>query len=111
MKLGPALPKQLEFHSMVELGGSLYIISGVDTGFGFSDGSRYQKEILKLTCAFGTCSWTTLTQQIKVGRYGAVLIPVMDSFCTPIWFDKFGSFDVDIVSTIHNKWLLKKSTL
>ena len=69
---------------MVELGGSLYIISGADSAFGFSDDSRYQKEILKLTCVSRTCSWTTLTQQIKVGRYGAVLIPVMDSFCTPI---------------------------
>ena len=62
---------------MVEVGGNIYIIGGEH-----SDGS-YHKKIRKLTCVSGTCSWTTLTQKLKVGRTGAVAIPVMDSFCTP----------------------------
>ena len=75
LKLGPALPYGLFGHSMVELGENLYTIGGFD-------GSGYQKEIQKLACASATCSWTTLTKQLKVGRNGPVSIPVMDSFCT-----------------------------
>ena len=68
---------------MVEVGGNIYIIGGEH-----SDGS-YHKKIRKLTCVSGTCSWTTLTQKLKVGRTGAVAIPVMDSFCTPNWVNNF----------------------
>ena len=60
---------------MVELGENLYI-------FGGTTGSFYEKEIHKLTCVAGSCSWTTLTQKLKVGRRSAILIPVMDYFCT-----------------------------
>ena len=62
---------------MVELGENLYIVGG------YSSDPTYRKEIQKLTCVSGACSWTTLTQQLKVGRSNAVVIPVMDSFCNP----------------------------
>ena len=61
---------------MVELGENLYI-------FGGTTGSFYEKEIHKLTCVAGSCSWTTLTQKLNVGRRSAVVVPVMDHFCTP----------------------------
>ena len=83
MKLGPTLPTGLDGSSMVELGEILYLIGGFGPNSGCFDVSGYQKEIQKLTCVSGSCSWTTLTQQLKVGRYGAVSIPIMDSFCTP----------------------------
>ena len=78
MKLGPALPKVLYAHSMVEVGGNLYIIGGDDGYSGF-----FLKEIHKFTCVSGSCSWTKLNQQVKVDRSHTVVIPVMDSFCTP----------------------------
>ena len=77
LKLGPALPKVLLYHSMVEVGENLYAIGGYST-----DG-LFQNEIQKLTCTSGACSWTTLTQQLKVHRMSAVAIPIMDSFCNP----------------------------
>ena len=81
-KLGPALPKGMDTHSMVELGEHLYVIGGSSPDFISSDFPAW-KEIHKLTCVSGACSWTTLTQQLKVGRGFAIGIPVMDSFCTP----------------------------
>ena len=79
--LGPEiLQKDLRDHSMVKVGENLYIVcghsnNGADSGF--------QTEIQRLTCVSGVCSWTILSQQLKLGRSGAVAIPVMDSFCTP----------------------------
>ena len=83
LKLGPPLPKGLASHSMVKLGENLYTVGGffhdeIDEFIKFSE----SREVQKLTCVLGTCSWTTLTQKLKVGRTGAVVIPVMDSFCT-----------------------------
>ena len=66
---------------MVEVGENLYVIGG-------DDGSDWLNEIQKLTCVSGVCSWTTLTQQLKVGRDNTVAIPVIDSFCTPNWVNK-----------------------
>ena len=84
LKLGPPLPKRLASHSMVELGENLYTIGGfshdeIDEFTEFTE----SREIQKLTCVSGACSWTKLTQLLKVGRGYAVAIPVMDSFCTP----------------------------
>ena len=84
LKLGPPLPKGLASHSMVKLGENLYTVGGffhdeIDEFTKFSE----SREIQKLTCVSGTCSWTTLTQQLKVGRGYTVAIPVKDSFCTP----------------------------
>ncbi len=61
---------------MVGLGENLYVIGG-------TTGSFYEKEIHKLTCVAGSCSWTTLKQKLKVGRRSAVVIPVNDALCTP----------------------------
>ena len=80
--LGPALPKGLASHSMVEIGENLYVIGGFSPD-GTSSPYPMSKGIQKLTCVSGACSWTTLTQQLKVGRGYTVAIPVMDSFCTP----------------------------
>ena len=74
MKLGPALPRALWAHSMIEVGENLYVIGGD------SDDDTV-KEIHKLTCVSGSCSWTTLTQQLKEERMSVVSIPVMESFC------------------------------
>ena len=65
---------------MVELGEKVFIIGGYSNGV-------YQKEIQELSCVsavsllFGSCSWKTLTQQLKIVREGPVAIPVDDSFC------------------------------
>ena len=69
---------------MVKLGENLYTVGGffhdeIDEFIKFSE----SREMQKLTCVLGTCSWTTLTQQLKVGRGYTVAIPVKDSFCTP----------------------------
>ena len=67
---------------MIEDGEKIYIIGG-NSGSGI-----FQKQIQKLTCLSGTCSWTTLTQELKVARSHFVAIPVKDSACTPIWVNK-----------------------
>ena len=77
LTLGPALPKVLGFSSMVELGNNLYIIGGYS-----NDGSGYQNEIHQLSCFSGLCSWTTLTQQLKVAREYLVVIPTDDTSCS-----------------------------
>ena len=76
LTLGPALPKALRGSSMVELGDNLYIIGGFS-----NDGSGLQNEIHQLSCISGLCSWTTLTQQLKVARQQLVAIPVDNDFC------------------------------
>ena len=60
---------------MVEIGENLYIVGGVS-----SYGSD-QKEMHQLSCVSGSCSWTTLIQQLTVARFGLVAIPVDDIFC------------------------------
>ena len=74
LTLGPALPKALYLSSMVELGDNLYTIGG-------DDRSGNQNEIHQLSCFSGLCSWTTLTQQLKVARSTLVAIPVDKTFC------------------------------
>ena len=81
MKLGPTLPTGLEGSSMVELGENLFLIGGFGPSSGCFDVSGYQTEIQKLTCVSGSCSWTTLTQQLKVARQQLVAIPVDNDFC------------------------------
>ena len=75
LTLGPALPKALYLSSMVELGDNLYIIGG------WSNYGSDQNEIHQLSCISGSCSWRTLTQQLKVDRISLVAIPVDNSFC------------------------------
>ena len=58
---------------MLEIHGDAYIFGGDDGG--------YDSAIYKLTCSSGICSWSTLNQELKVGRYYTVAIPVPDTFC------------------------------
>ena len=46
---------------MLEMNGDTYVIGG-------DNGSHYQSSIYQLSCSSGLCSWTTLDQQLKVGR-------------------------------------------
>jgi hypothetical protein len=69
------MPKRLERHSIINIGGDLYLLGGADENY------EAQKLIYKLTCNFRECNWTTLNQQLKVGRISAVAIPLLDSFC------------------------------
>jgi hypothetical protein len=74
LTLGPPLPKAIEGLSMLEMHGDTYVIGG-------SSGA-YESSIYKLSCSSGLCSWTTLNQQLKVGRSHLVAMPVQDNFCT-----------------------------
>ena len=74
LTLGPALPKILEGHSMVEIQGDVFLFGGLSSG--------YNSVIYQLSCSSGICSWATLNQALTVGRSYTVAIPVPDSFCT-----------------------------
>ena len=76
LTLGPALPKTLMGHSMVEIQGDVFLFGGYDTV------SLYNLAIYQLSCSSGICSWATLNQGLKVARGFTVAIPVPDSFCT-----------------------------
>ena len=69
------MPRKMNDHSVVEIGGDLYTIGG-------GSGSGYHSEIQRLSCSSRVCTWTTINQQLKVGRYFTVAIPVMDALCT-----------------------------
>ena len=61
-----------------ELGGDLYTIGGDYSPYAVP----YMTEIQRLSCTSGVCSWTIINQHLKIGRFGAVAIPVTDSMCT-----------------------------
>ena len=69
------MPRKVGGHRGIEIGGDLYTIGG-------SDESDYHTEIQKLSCSSQVCTWTTINQQLKVGRWFPVAIPVMDALCT-----------------------------
>jgi hypothetical protein len=73
------MPKRIEALSAAEIGGDLYTIGGYSP----DDAGKKQTEIQKLTCSSRVCTWTTISQSLKVGRSYPVAIPVMDSLCTP----------------------------
>ena len=75
LTLGPALPKDLEGPTLLEIQGDAFLFGGY--GSGGSNSAIYQ-----LSCSSGICSWATLNQGLKVGRFNTVAIPVPDSFCT-----------------------------
>jgi len=70
---GPPLPKAIEGFSMLEMHGDTYVIGGY--------GGGYNSAIYQLSCSSGLCSWTTLNQQLKVGRRYLVAIAVQDNLC------------------------------
>ena len=74
LTLGPLLPKVLEGPSIVEIQGDAFL-------FGGYHGGNYNSAIYQLTCSSGICSWSTLNQEMKIGRRNIVAIPVPDNFC------------------------------
>ena len=75
LKLGPALPKALFGHSMLEIQGDVFLFGG----YGYSD---YNSVTYRLSCSSGICSWEALNQALTLGRRYTVAIPVPDIFCT-----------------------------
>ena len=78
--LGPPLPKELYTIglygiSMLEMHGDVYVFGGLAGTY------QYQSAIYQLSCSSGICSWTTLSQQLKVARSHQVAIPVQDNLC------------------------------
>ena len=74
IKLGPALPKELGYHSTLEIQGNVFVFGGWN-----NDGE--QSSIYRLTCSAGLCAWSTLNQELKVARHRHIIIPVPDNFC------------------------------
>ena len=74
LTLGPALPKALSGHSMLEIQGDVFLFGGY--------GSGYNSAIYQLSCSSGICSWATLNKGLNVARALTLAIPVPDSFCT-----------------------------
>ena len=72
--LGPALPKVLYGHSIIEIQGDVFLFGG--------SGAAYNSAIYQLSCSSGICSWATLDQELTVGRRYTVAISVPYSFCT-----------------------------
>ena len=52
--------------------GDVFVIGGRDIDL------EEQSSIYQLSCFSGLCSWSTLSQQLKVGRINPVAIPVID---------------------------------
>ena len=74
LTLGPALPKELGYHSMLEIQGNVFV-------FGGSNNDGEQSSIYQLTCSAGICGWSTLNQELKVARNRHIIIPVPDNLC------------------------------
>ena len=72
------MPKARDAHSLLEMQGDVYLFGGRDADWDFSGSSS---AIYKLSCSSGICSWSTINQALKVGRYSTVVIPVPDTFC------------------------------
>jgi hypothetical protein len=76
LTLGPALPKTLYGHSLLEIQGDIFVFGGYAN-------HDYNSAIYQLSCSSGICSWATLNQALTVKRrYNTVAILVPDSFCT-----------------------------
>ena len=75
LPLGPVLPKALAGLSTVEIHGDAFVFGG------YLGSSNYNYAIYKLTCSSGSCSWSTLNQELKVRRDNSVAIHVPDTFC------------------------------
>ena len=73
--LGPRMPKSFGGHSAVQFGEDLYTFGG---WYGYL---KYETAIHRLSCSSRVCTWTTMTQQLKVARNSLIAIPVIDSLC------------------------------
>ena len=67
------MQKALEFHSLVPFGKDVVILGGEDSN------EKASKGIYKLTCSNRACTWTTMNQELSVGRSLFVAIPIPDS--------------------------------
>ena len=74
LTLGPPLPKGLYDISIVDIQGDAFLFGG------YGDGGL-NSAIYQLTCSSDICSWSTLNQEMKIGRRYTVAIPVPDNFC------------------------------
>ena len=73
------MPIKVVSLSVVQFGGDLYTIGGDIGGVGAQ--KQFNSAIHKLSCSSRVCKWTTLTQELKVGRQGTVAIPISKSMC------------------------------
>ena len=74
------MPKAIFLSTKLEVGGDFYVIGGLEASAGDWNDQTF---IHKLTCKARECEWTTINQQLKVGRAMSVAIPLLDdSFCT-----------------------------
>jgi hypothetical protein len=80
LSLGPTLPKAIYGFSMLEMHGDVYVIGGVEIPIPPLSGFNWS--IYQLSCSSGTCSWSTLNQELWKGRRYPVAIPVQDSICS-----------------------------
>ena len=64
---------------MLEMHGDVYVIGGVEIPIPPLSGFNWS--IYQLSCSSGTCSWSTLNQELKVRRDNSVAIHVPDTFC------------------------------
>ena len=69
------MPVMLRYHSAVEIGGDIYTIGG------YASFVTWTTAIYRLSCSSRVCTWTTMTQKLKVARDRAVAIPVQKSLC------------------------------
>ena len=76
------MPMKVSGLSVVQFGGDLYTIGGDLGGVGAQ--KQFNSAIHKLSCSSRVCKWTTLTQELKVGRMLTVAIAIPKSFCVPI---------------------------
>ena len=67
------MPKALALHSLVPFGKDVVIFGGIDSN------GKVSKGIYKLTCSNRACTWTTMNQELSVGRSLFVAIPIPDS--------------------------------
>ena len=69
------MPKKLYGLSAVVLNGDLYAIGGDDENY------NEQTAIHRLSCSSGNCAWTTMDQELKVGREWHISMAVPNDLC------------------------------
>ena len=72
------MPKRIAGLSVVVLRGDLYTIGG------FDENDTVQSAIHRLSCSSGNCAWTTINQELKVGRGFPIVVPVSNDLCVPV---------------------------
>ena len=76
------MPKRLKGLSAVVLDGDLYVIGGNDSND--ENNPDYQTAIHRLSCLSSNCAWTTINQELKVGREFQVAMAVPNDLCIPM---------------------------